>query len=64
MHMLMNEHVEHHSAIAQLVERLAVNELVVGSSPTRGAIQNLKRTFGQKTLVYQGFFEVRTERES
>lgn len=26
-----------HSAVAQLVERSAVNRLVVGSSPTRGA---------------------------
>ncbi len=26
-----------HSSVAQLVEQLAVNELVVGSNPTRGA---------------------------
>ena len=28
---------ERHSAVAQLVERLPVKEMVVGSSPTRGA---------------------------
>ena len=29
---------ERHSAVAQLVERLPVKEMVVGSSPTRGAM--------------------------
>tara|TARA_B100000315_G_C14468203_1_gene537029 strand:- start:435 stop:791 length:357 start_codon:yes stop_codon:yes gene_type:complete len=32
---------ERHSAVAQLVERLPVKEMVVGSSPTRGANQFL-----------------------
>ena len=31
-----------HSSVAQLVEQLAVNELVVGSNPTRGAIDKTK----------------------
>ena len=30
-----------HSSVAQLVEQLTVNQLVVGSSPTRGAKKNL-----------------------
>ncbi len=35
-----------YSSIAQSVERSAVNRVVVGSSPTRGARPNLYRRFG------------------
>lgn len=31
----------HYSSVAQLVERLAVNQRVVGSSPTGGAWDNI-----------------------
>ena len=33
-----------YSSLAQLVERPAVNRQVVGSSPTRGAINDFRRT--------------------
>ena len=39
----------HHSPVAQLVERLTVNQLVAGSSPARGASQ-------RKALTIEGFF--------
>ena len=39
-----------YSSLAQSVERRTVNPQVVGSSPTRGAIEALK------TLCFQGFF--------
>ena len=41
----------HNSSVAQLVERLTVNQLVPGSSPGRGAKQ-------QKAPFYGGFFYV------
>lgn len=40
------------SAVAQLVERRAVNSLVVGSNPTRGAVSINSRDF------YHGYFAI------
>ena len=44
-----------HSSVAQLVEQLTVNQLVVGSSPTRGAKkfkENLKLLKGQYLVIF------------
>ena len=36
-----------HSSLAQLVERLTVNQVVGGSSPSRGALSNKAREEGK-----------------
>ena len=42
----------HHSPVAQSVERLAVNQLVAGSSPARGAILDRSRFPSGKRLLF------------
>ena len=46
-----------YSSLAQSVEHLTVNQGVVGSSPTGGAIFNVRYGFRtEKALIFKAFF--------
>ena len=47
----ISDNIFSHSSIAQLVEQSAVNRFVVGSSPTRGAMQGYRQAVRQRTLT-------------
>jgi hypothetical protein len=50
--MRIRYNVWHYSPVAQSVERLAVNQLVAGSSPARGAILDRSRFLQGKRLLF------------